>query len=77
MLDIIRVYTKVPGEKPDLNDPVVLRRGSTLEEAAGQIHKDFLKKLKYARVWGSGKHDGIMVGRDHVMQDGDIVELHM
>ncbi len=77
MLDIIRVYTKAPGGKPDLNDPIILNRGSTLADAAAQVHKDFLQELKYARVWGSGKHDGVMVKRDHVLQDGDVMELHI
>jgi ribosome-interacting GTPase 1 len=76
MLDIIRVYTKAPGAKPDMTDPIILEKGSTLEAAAASVHKDFAAKLKYARIWGSGKHDGIMVRRDHVLQDGDIIELH-
>ena len=77
LLDIIRVYTKTPGQKADMTDPIVLDRGSTMEEAAQQVHKDFRARMKFARVWGSGKHDGIMVKRDHVLEDGDIVELHM
>ncbi len=77
MLDIIRVYTKAPGKKPDLTDPIILDRGSTVEDAAASVHKDFRAKLKHARIWGSGKHDGIMVKRDHVLQDGDIIELHL
>ena len=76
MLDIIRVYTKVPGGKPDYEDPIVLATGSDLEEAAAAVHKDFTKKMKYARIWGSGKHDGVMAKRDHILQDGDIIELH-
>ncbi len=76
MLDIIRVYTKTPGCKPDLNDPIILQRCSTLDDAAAEVHKDIQAKLKYARVWGSGKHDGIMVKRNHVLEDGDIIELH-
>ena len=77
MLDIIRVYTKAPGQKPDLTDPIILDRGSRLEDAAAVVHKDFAAKLKYARIWGSGKHDGIMAKRDHILQDGDIIELHL
>ncbi len=77
MLDIIRVYTKAPGLKPDLNDPIILKRGSTLAAAAADVHKDFARKLKYARIWGSGKHDGVMVKRDHILQDGDVIELHV
>jgi len=77
MLNIIRVYTKAPGEKPDFTDPIVLERGSTLEDAAAAVHKDFARNLKYARIWGSGKHDGVMAKRDHILQDGDVIELHM
>ena len=77
LLEIIRVYTKAPGQKPDFTDPIILGIGSTLADAAESVHKDFRAKLKYARVWGSGKHDGIMVKRDHVLQNGDVIELHL
>jgi hypothetical protein len=77
VLDIIRVYTKVPGQKADFSEPIILDRGSTLADAAEEVHKDFRARLKYARVWGSGKHDGVMVKRDHILQDGDVIELHM
>ena len=77
MLDIIRIYTKSPGQKSDFNDPLILDRGSRLGDAAAEVHKDFAAKLKYARIWGSGKHDGMMVKRDHVLQDGDVIELHL
>ncbi|MFH1647667.1 MAG: GTPase [Chloroflexota bacterium] len=76
MLDIIRIYTKAPGGKPDMTDPIILEKGSTLEAAATAVHKDFAKMMKYARIWGSGKFDGVMAKRDHVLQDGDIIELH-
>ncbi len=77
MLDIIRVYTKTPRQKPDFNDPIILKRGSTLEDAAAAVHKDFASKLKYARIWGSGKHDGLMAKRNHILKDGDVIELHL
>jgi small GTP-binding protein len=77
MLDIIRVYTKAPGKKPDFTEPIILKRGSKLDDAAAEVHKDFAAKLKYARIWGSGKHDGLMAKRDHILEDGDIIELHL
>ena len=77
MLDIIRVYTKSPGTKADLNEPVILKTGSTVEEAARSIHKDFLRNLKYAQVWGSGKFDGQKVSRGYVLEDGDVLEFHI
>jgi len=76
-LNIIRVYTKTPGSKVDLSDPMILEKGSTLEEAAESLHKDFRQNLKYAVVWGSGKYDGQRASKDHILQDGDIVEFHI
>ncbi|MBI1987956.1 MAG: TGS domain-containing protein [Nitrospinae bacterium] len=77
VLEIVRVYTKPPGKEPDLSSPTVLRRGSTIEEVAASIHQDFAQHLKYARVWGRGTYGGQRVHRDHVVQDGDIIELHV
>ena len=76
-LQIIRVYSKAPGKEPDLSAPFVLKKGSTLEEFAGKVHKDFVEKLKLAKVWGDGVFDGQMVQRDYILQDGDVVELHI
>jgi len=77
VLDIIRVYTKTPGSKAELSEPVILKKGSTVQDAAEAIHKDFRDKLKYTMVWGSGKYDGQKVGREHILHDGDIVEFHI
>ncbi len=76
-LQIIRVYSKAPGKEPDLSAPFVLRKGSTVEDFAGKVHKDFVEKLKLAKVWGDGVFDGQMVQRDYILQDGDVVELHI
>jgi len=76
-LDIVRVCTKTPGSKADLTEPVILRRGSTVEDAAESIHKDFRSNLRYAVVWGSGKYDGQRASKGHILQDGDIVEFHI
>jgi ribosome-interacting GTPase 1 len=76
-LNIVRVYCKPPGEEPSMKSPVVLPRGSTIVEMAESIHKDFAHQLKYARIWGSGKFDGQRVQRDYVIQEGDVIELHI
>lgn len=77
ILGIIRVYTKVPGGEADLEEPVVLRKGSTVGDVALSIHKDFVAKLRYAKIWGSGKFDGQMVKRDYRVNEGDVIELHI
>ncbi len=76
MLDVIRVYTKAPGQRPDKSVPFVLPRGATVHAAAAAVHKDFVERLKYARIWGARAFDGQMVQREHVLEDGDILELH-
>jgi len=76
-LDILRVYTKIPGKEPDLTEPVILKKGSTIEDVALSVHKDFVAKLRYARIWGSGKFDGQMVKRDYKVSEGDVIELHI
>ena len=77
-MDVVRVYSKLPAAKePDRERPFTLRRGSTLLEMAGMVHKDFLEGLKFARVWGTAVHDGTQVKGDYVLHDQDVVELHM
>ncbi len=74
---VIRVYTRAPGKEPDRTSPFVLQKGSTLEDLAEKIHKDFVEKLKFAKIWGKAVYDGQMVQRDYVLQDGDVVEIRI
>ncbi len=76
-LRLIRVYTKEPGKKADLERPYTLPAGSAVLDLAVRVHRDFERLLKSARIWGSGKYDGIHVKRDHVLQDKDVVELNV
>ncbi len=71
-----RVYLKAPGGKPDYQAPLIVETGSSLEEAAHYLHKEWARKVKYALLWGSGKFDGQRVGRDYILCDEDVVELH-
>lgn len=77
LLNVIRIYPKEPGGKPDLRQPFTIREGSTVIEFAEHVHKDFAAGLKQARVWGSARFDGQAVSRDYILRDGDIVELSL
>jgi len=77
LLGVIRVYTKAPGKKANMTAPFVLKKGSTVIDAASAVHRDFVHQLKFARIWGSDKFDGQMVERTHALEDGDILELHV
>jgi len=74
-LEVIRIYTKRPGKEPDFEDPVVLPKGSSVLDFAYNIHKDFAKKLKFARLWGKAKFDGQRVNRNYVLSDCDVLEI--
>jgi ribosome-interacting GTPase 1 len=76
-LHMIRVYSKQPGKPPDLESPFTCPEGTTLIDFAGRVHRDFAVSLKSARIWGTGVFDGQPVGREHVLHDKDIVELHI
>jgi hypothetical protein len=74
-LGMIRVYTKEPG-KPKVVPAIALREGSMVKDVAGQIHKDFLKNFKFARIFNSTKFSGKTVGLDYRVEDEDVVEIH-
>jgi ribosome-interacting GTPase 1 len=76
-LRVMRIYSKHPGKPADKSAPFTCPIGSTVSEFAGLVHRDFEEGLKSARIWGSGVFDGQAVKRDHVLHDGDTVELHL
>ncbi len=75
-LGLMKVYTKQPGKKRE-EKPLALKRGATVRDVAQIVHKDFLQRFTFARIFGlSVKFAGQMVGLDHLLQDDDTVELH-
>jgi ribosome-interacting GTPase 1 len=76
LLGVVRLYTKVPGQKPETR-PLVLRSGSTIRDVAENLHRRFVTNFRFARVWGdSVNFGGEMVGLTHVVSDRDTVEVH-
>jgi len=77
-LGIMRIYSQAPGQQVKAELPFVLPVGSTVEDFAAKVHQDFAKNMKSARLWGrSAAFAGQIVSREHVLQEGDIVELNM
>lgn len=75
-LRIVRVYTKQPGHPPDRGRPFAFRSGATVEDLARAIHKDLVQGIRFARIWGTRVFDGQTVQREHLLEDGDVVEIH-
>ena len=72
-LGVIRVFTRSRFEDAD-DVPLIVRGGTTIIEACGQIHRDMKENFKFAKVWGpSAKHPGQRVGPTHILKDGDVI----
>ncbi len=74
-LDLIKIYTKSPN-KPKAVPALALEKNSTVADLAKEIHKDFMKTFKFARIFNSTKFSGKKVGLDYKLHDNDIVEIH-
>jgi len=76
-LDLIRIYTKPKGQIPDYSAPIILsHRKCTVEDFCNRIHRGILAQFKYALVWGSSvKHTPQKVGKEHVLNDEDVVQV--
>jgi len=72
----VRIYAKEPGRRPDRERPFVLAAGATVHDLARAVHREVADRMRFARVWGRAHFDGQQVDRDHVLADGDVVELH-
>ena len=77
LMNIVRIYSKRPGHEPDHKNPFVFPRGSTLIDFAQAVHQDFAKNLKFARVWSKKKFDGQRITKDYILEDKDVIELHI
>ncbi|MBI2565074.1 GTP-binding protein [Candidatus Woesearchaeota archaeon] len=77
-LRFIRIYLKEIGKKADLEEPLIVRKGATIEAICKNIHRDLIKRFKYARIWGfSVKFPGqIVKNLNKELDDKDIIEIH-
>lgn len=78
-LRFIRVFLKEVGKKPDLDEPMIVRKGTTIGDICNRIHRDFTKKFRFAKIWGKGaKFPGQQFRiLDKKLEDNDILEIHI
>ncbi|WP_406660481.1 GTP-binding protein [Methanolobus sp. ZRKC3] len=75
-LNFIRIFMKPQGEAADLEEPMIVRTGTTVGDICDHLHRDFRRKFRYSQIWGdSAKHPGQRAGLEHVLKDGDILTL--
>jgi ribosome-interacting GTPase 1 len=77
MLRLVRVYTKEPSDKEPSPKPLVVKKGTTVIDIAKELHSSIYRRFRYGRVWGaSAKYPGQKVGSNHMLKDGDVLEIH-
>ncbi|MBS3164428.1 GTP-binding protein [Candidatus Woesearchaeota archaeon] len=75
---LMRVYLKQIGKKPDMDEPVIMRQGCTVQDVCTRLHRDFVAKFKFSRVWGpSSRFPGQKRMLPHVLRDQDVLEVHL
>lgn len=78
LLEIVRVYTKSSNKSsPDFEHPFIFRKNSRLIELANQIHRDFFFSFRYAKLFKKNFKKPQFVGKDYLLQDEDIIEIHI
>ena len=77
-LDLIRIYMKEPGKEADLEVPLIIEKSSSVRDVCSKLHRDFVDKFKFCRVWGkSAKFPGQKLALKHVLKDNDVLEIHL
>lgn len=75
-MPLLRIYLREPG-KPVSPTPMIIKKDSTVKDAAESILKGLSKRVKETKVTGpSSKFPNQKVGLSHVLKDKDIVEFH-
>ncbi len=77
-LNFIRIYLKEPKKEADRNVPLIMTKGATIQDVCTKLHKDFVSRFRFARVWGkSAKFGGQRLMLHHGLLDQDVLELHV
>jgi ribosome-interacting GTPase 1 len=75
-LGLIRIYMDKPGRGVDYEEPLIIREGETVDDALSKLGGTLDERFRFARVTGpSAQHDEQQVGRDHVLQDEDVMRV--
>ena len=78
-LNFIRIYLKEVNQPADMEEPLIIKSGSTIGSVCERLHKDFINKFRYARLWGpSAKFPGQKFQKlDKLLKDEDVLEIHL
>jgi hypothetical protein len=76
LLGFMRIFLKPQSGPADLDEPLIIRTGSSVEDVCRKLHRDFVDRFRYAKVWGNSvKHPGQRVGLPYRLHDGDLLSI--
>ena len=78
-MNFIRIFLKETGQKADMDEPMIMQDGQTLFDLCQKLHKDFVERFRFARIWGpSAKFNGQKILKlSHELKDTDVVEIYI
>jgi small GTP-binding protein len=75
-LEFVSIFMKPQGKRVDYDEPMIIKKSSTVGDVCDIIHRTFRKRFRYANIWGeSAKFPGQTVGLRHVLMDGDVITI--
>ncbi len=75
-LGFIRIYMRPKGGETDYKEPLIIKKGATIQDVCDKIHRNMAKNFRYGLVWGrSAKFAGQKVGLDHKLLDEDVLTI--
>jgi len=78
-MNFIRIFLKETSNAADMDEPMIMQNGQTLDDLCNKLHKDFSERFRFARIWGpSARFSGQKIlKKTHKLKDTDVVELHI
>jgi len=76
-LNLIRIYCKEVGKKADFEEALIIKKGNTVGDVCKKLHREFLNKFRFVRIWGSSKFPGQRFGLEYQLKDKDVIEIHL
>jgi small GTP-binding protein len=78
-LGLVRIYMKQINKKADMNEPLIMRKGCTVGDVCTKLHREFVNRFKFARIWGkTAKFPGQTIrSLEKPLRDRDVIEIHL
>jgi hypothetical protein len=75
-LNFVRVYMRRRSGETDFEEPMIVKKGTTILGVCDKVHRTMKDDFRYAQVWGkSVRFGGQKVGMTHTLMDQDVLTI--